>query len=319
MKHRFKKAMFRYLLEIVSDGDATNKIIQDLSRQTSNANVQFQLCQTFVNQLEGKLFISHVQVEKIIEFVCDSAKRIGVYDKETANRILSLIMTDSIIHRCYAEIAEAFVFILDDRTGAEDILKRAFGILKNDMQDRTKMTMISESASDGVNTHEHYSCCTLDFTRLAYVWIGVGRDREYAKEIVGYGSQHAVGFIEHLELGEFFIRFPEERYTAIKYFRRAEEMASDFDDHCCLCHNLFLYVKNDVWAKQVMDKCRSMARSADDFCRLAEIAGNPNGLLQKQLCRELLEISISKTTCHDERRAVEDSIEDIRESWTDNG
>ncbi|HCE46843.1 MAG TPA: hypothetical protein DET40_25125 [Lentisphaeria bacterium] len=315
MKHRFRKAMFRYLLEIVSegDGDATGRIIQDLSRQTRNANVQFQLCETAVRKIEGKSFVAHKDVEKIIEFVCDSAKRIGVYDKGTATRILSLIMTDSIIKRAYAEIAEAMVFILDDRGMSENILKRAFEIFKSDMQNRTKHILISENAIEGISKDEHYTCSTLEFVRLAYCWIGVGRDIEYAKEIVGYGSPYAVGFTEYLELAEFYINYPEERYTAFKFFRRAEEQANDFDDYCCLCHDLYLLVQNDVWAMQIFDKCRTMAKTADDFTRLGEIIGNKNGLPNMDLCREMFAMAMERAMTDEEKSCVQDSWENVME------
>ena len=314
MRHRFKKQVFRYLLEIVSNGDATNKIIEDLSRQTSNAGIQYQLCVSALKILDGNKFIRHNHVEKVIDFVCNNVKRVGVYDKETASKILNLILTDSIVKRAYAEIAEAFVYILDDkdRDKAEAVLKQAFNILKGEMEDRTKMIMISENASEGINREEYFTCSTLDFIRLAFVWINTSQDKSYAVNIVNFGSQYAIGFTEYLELAEFYIYYPEERYTAIKYFRKAEEQSKDFDDCCCLFHDLTLLVKNDVWAMQIFNRCRNLARSADDFTRLGEILGNKNGLPNMKLCREMFAIAMEKATT-DEKRCVQDSWENVQE------
>lgn len=315
MKHRFKKAMFRYLLEIVVDGnnDPAGKIIQDLSRQTSNSSIQYQLCVSAIRKLEEKVYLNHRYADNIIDFICHMSKKISVYDSQTAEKILNLVMTDDIIRLYYSELAESFVHILDDKDKAENVLRMAFDLLKKEIQNRTKRTMISESLSEGISKDEHYSCNTLEFIRLSYTWIGFGRGREFAKTIVDYASDFAVGFTENLELGEFYIRFPEERYTAFKFFRRAEELASDFDDNWCLCHNLFLFVKNEVWANQVMEKCKASAKTADELCRIAELYGNNKGLPNMEMSQHYFRLAMEKCSDEEQRRCVQDSLENVRE------
>ena len=314
MKHRFRKAMYRYLLEIVDDGDTTGRIIMDLSRQTSNANVQFQLCESAVKKLTGKAFSPHRDAEKIIDFVCNNVKRVGVYDKGTSNKILSLIMTDSIIRNSYAEIAEAFVFILEDRTGgAEDILKRAYNLLQDDIQNRTRHTLICESSVEGISTDNHYTCSTMDFIRLAYCWINNSQDKSYALNIVNYGSQYAQGFIENLELGEFYVRFPEERYTAFKFLKRAEELASDFDEIILLWFDIHTLVKNEEWSRQISERCRNLAYTSEHLCRIAELYGNKKGMPNLVMSRQYFRLAMERTKTDEERKCVQDSIENVME------
>lgn len=315
MKHRFKKPVFRYLLEIARDGDGdpAGKIIQNLSRQTANANVQYQLCVSAVKKLEEKAFVPHREAERIIDFVCNNVKRVGVYDKGTANKIRNLILTDETIRNSYAEIAEAFVFILDDRDKAEAILRQAFEILKGEVQNRTRHTLICESDREGISKDEHYSCSTMDFIRVAYCWINTAQDKSYAVTIANYGSKYAQGFFENLELGEFYILFPEERYTAFKFFRRAEELTSDFDDNWCLCHNLFLSVKNEEWCRQVMEKCKASAVTSDDLCRIAELYGSKQGMPNLEMSQQYFRLAMEKAKTDEERRSVQDSIDNVLE------
>ena len=82
-----------------------------------------------------------------------------------------------------------------------------------------------------------------------------------------------------------------------------------------MCHNLFLLVKDEEWSHQIFDKCRNLARTAEDFTRLGEITGNKNGLPDMELCREMFAIAMQRATNDEEKRCVQDSIENVMEEY----
>ena len=318
---KYDRTTFDYLLKLVLEGkdDITERIISDLSENpNATDDIQFKLCQSVVKRLEGNK-IDFRATENAIRFVCNKIKIISDKgDKETAKKILELLLTDKIIGRYYYTLAESLHYT-DDLPSTKKVLRLKYEYLKAGIADNEKRTITVETKEGEISQSVFKDVSVADFTKVGFRWIDLcGQTDAFPREVVEFSIPLAESFWDFSELGEFFnILGDTER--ALEFFRKAEPLITEFEMAFCLVYNLWHKDADRDWAMQAMLKAIKSARSCEDFVRLGEVCGNvnANGISDKELCLVLFSKGQSVALNSNELESLKESLFQVRESWED--
>lgn len=312
-----EKSIFDYLLGAIMNEktDIADKIQQDLFDNAVDSDMKLKICEAIIKRLKNKDNMSYSQVRNNILLICKVAKDLSDQnDKSTALTILDLLVAEPAITMCYYTIAEKIAEI--DKASVEKLLRNQFEVLKEKTTHPSRNILISES-KDGVQEREHFrSISVVDFTKLALVWRDlVSTTDSFPVDVVQFSISLIETFWDYNEIGQFF-EIMGDSSRALEFYRESESLIEEFYQVWALTHNLW-HMKNPDrdYAMEMMLKAIKMATSAEEFTRLAEIAGNASGTLSdKELALELYK-KAQKVASFEELKSVQDSLTQMNEDW----
>lgn len=313
---KMEKSTYDYLLGIIMDEkvNIADKIQQDLFESVADSDTKLKICQSFIKRL-GNKDMSYKQISNNILLICKVAKDLSDgNDKISALQILDMLITEPVAMKCYYMIAEEIVEI--DKASVEKMLRRQFEVLKEKSKNLSRNILITEN-KEGVQERENYrSIAVEDFTKLALVWRDlVSTTDSFPRDVVEFSIPLAENFYDYSEIGQFF-EIIGDSIRALEFYRKSEPLIEGFIDSWALVHNLWSMKKPDRdHSMEMMLKGIKMAKTAEEFTRLAEIAGNTSGICDKELTLELYKKSQKAAVNSSELKSIQESLAQMNTDW----